>query len=84
MGQSELFHNNNTRHVWMNLAVIGVFAGLGECVRELVVRIQTFRRKTLVVAGHGMRRLVVIGPDDLGPGLDRDFLRRAQMPLRAN
>src|SRR5690348_2838083 len=55
----------------------GVFevALAGKRMLELVVSIQTLRGETLVVARHGMRRFVVIGPDDLGAGCNRDFLR---------
>ena len=42
---------------------------------EHVVGIQALRGKALVVAGHGVRCFVAIGPDDFGPGRDRDLLR---------
>src|ERR1700674_5858910 len=70
-----LVHMHDAGHVRMHGADVTEVAFAGKSMLELVVGIQAFRGKTLVVAGHGMRRFVVIGPDDLGAGCDRDFLR---------
>jgi len=65
-------------HERMHGAVVGEIAFIGEDMLELVVGIETLRGKALVSAGYRMRRFVVIGPDDLGAGGDRDFLRRVR------
>jgi len=70
-----LAHMHDAGHERMHGADIAKVTFAGKGMLELVVGIQTFRGKTLVAAGHGMRRFVVIYPDDLGAGCDRDFLR---------
>src|SRR6266567_2200658 len=69
-----LAHMHDAGHERMHGADVAEVAFAGKSMFELVVGIQTFRGKTLVVAGHGMRCFVVIDPDDLGAGRDRDFL----------
>src|SRR5437867_6120272 len=63
-------------HERMHGADVAKVTFAGKSMLELVVGIQPFRGKTLVVAGHGMRRFVAIGPDDLGARCNRNFLRR--------
>ena len=58
-------------HERMHRANVIEVAFAGKCVLEFVVGVQTFRGETLVVAGYGMRRFVVVGPDDLGAWHDR-------------
>src|ERR1700682_1996454 len=69
-----LAHVHEASHERMHGADVAEVTFAGKGMLELVVGIQTFRGKALVVAGHGVRRFVVIGPDDPGAGCDRDFL----------
>src|ERR1700682_630071 len=71
-----LAHMHDAGHERMDGAEVTEVAFAGKGMLELVVGIQTFRGKTLVVAGHGMRRFVVIGPGDLSAGCNRNLLRR--------
>src|ERR1700746_3600974 len=54
-----LTHMHDAGHERMHGADVGEVAFAGERVLELVVGIQAFRGEALVVAGHGMRRLVM-------------------------
>ena len=47
-----------------------------ELALKLVVGIQAFRREALVIAHHGVGRLVTIGPNDRRPGRNIDLLGR--------
>src|SRR5438105_4807312 len=69
-------HMHGAGHERMHGADVLKVTFAGKRMLDIVVGIQTFRGKALVVARHGMRRLVVIGPDDLGAGRNRDVLRR--------
>src|ERR1700751_618878 len=70
-----LAHVHDAGHEWVQGAdVIEITFGR-ERVLELIVGIQAFRAKALVVAGHRMRRLIVIDPGDFRAWRDRDFLR---------
>src|SRR5258708_21402297 len=71
-----LAHMHDARHERMHGADVAKVTFAGKSVLELVVGIQPFRGKALVVAGYGMGRFVAIAPDDLGAGCNRNFLRR--------
>ncbi len=71
-----LAHMHDAGHERMHGADVAEVTFAGKGMFELVVGIQTFGGKTLVVAGHGMRRFVAIGPGDLGAGCNRNLLRR--------
>ncbi len=76
LGFSLLLANmHDAGHERMHGADVAEVTFAGKGMLELVVGIQAFRGKALVVAGHGMRRFVVIGPYDLGAGCDGDLLR---------
>src|SRR5580692_9179431 len=66
---------HDASHERMYGAEVTEVAFAGKTMLELIVCIQTFRGKAFVVAGHGMRRFVVICPDDRGAGCNRDLLR---------
>src|SRR5262245_54740680 len=71
-----LAYVHDTGHEPMHGTDVAEVAFAVERMLEFVVRIQAFRTKALVGAGHRMWTSVMIGPYDLGAGCNRDLLRR--------
>src|SRR5947209_16328328 len=60
--RGSLLHHDLGGHLGMNGAEVVIGSCLGELVGELLVRIQHLGLNGLVVADHGVRDVVMIGP----------------------
>src|SRR5437763_14076214 len=70
-----LAHVYHDRHERMNGADIVEIAHLAKGVLELVICVETLGSEALVVAGHRMRCLIVIRPNDRGTWRNGDLFR---------
>src|SRR5579864_556301 len=59
-----LLNHDLTDHLGMDRAVVGIHAGLAECVREFLVGIESFRLEHAVVARDHVWNIVLIHPGD--------------------